>query len=153
MTSAPGKGCLMLYELDKSHLNSALAANNIDPAIRQSIINFLVHDGDFAGDGKVTVQEGDFPPLNPSAQVLILDTPSATIPTDHNLKVIVDGDADLTVTGNNSVFVATGPTGDRVDLTGSSGNDTVMSGSGPDTILAGSGADSIVGGLGNDSIR
>lgn len=47
----------------------------------------------------------------------------------------------INVTGSNDVFVATDAGDDKVDLTGSFGNDVVMTGSGNETVWGGSGAD------------
>src|ERR1700733_6122375 len=98
------------YDLTRSELNSLLAADHIDPSVRQSIINYLVSDGSFSGPGHtVKVQETGFPPLDSHAQVLLVDSATATVATDPNLKAIVDiADATLTVTGGNNVLVATG---------------------------------------------
>lgn len=142
------------YDLTRSELNNLLAADNIDSSVRQAIIDYLVDDGTLAGHhAKVEVQESGFPPLDPKAEVLIVDSSPASVSTDPNLKVIVDvADATLTVTGGKNVLVATGTGDDSVDLSGSSGRDVVLTGSGNDTVVGGDGADSIYGGDGNDSL-
>ena len=139
---------------NQTDLSSLLASDGIDPAVQASILNYLHNDGLLTGPGDtVDVQLSGYPPLDPNAQVLFVDTSPAKVITDSNLKVIVDtADAKIKVTGHNSVFVTTGSGDDRIDLTGSSGNDVVMSTGGDDTILGGSGADSIYGGSGDDSI-
>ena len=142
----------MIYDLNRSELNSLLASNSVDPAVRQSIIDYLVSDGLLTGPGsKVVVQEGGA--LESSTQVLIVDSSPASVATDPNLKVIVDtADATLTVTGSNNVLVTTGPGDDSVNMTGSSGKDVVITGAGNDTVLGGQGADSIYGGTGDDKL-
>lgn len=140
------------YDLNRAELNSLLAANHIDPLVRQSIIDYLQDDG-FLHDHGSTVQAQEGGTLDFNTQVLLVDSPTATVATDPNLQVIVDlADANLTVTGSDPVLVATGRGDDYVDMTGSSGNDVVMAGSGNDTILGGTGADTIIGGNGNDSL-
>ncbi len=141
------------YDLTASELSGLLLTENISPAITQSIINYLDTNGGFTGPGGTTnVQEGG--PLSPSTQVLLVDTPTATVATDANLLSIVDiADASLTVTGSKNVLVATGDGNDRLDLSGTSGRDVVLAGSGNDTIFGGTGADTITVGDGNDIIH
>src|SRR5271163_2982048 len=123
---------MSIYDLSRSALNHLLASDGIDSSVRNAIIDYLRDDGLLTGHGsKVAVQENGFPPLDPSAQVLIVDNSPASVATDPNLKVIVDvSDATLTVTGSNNVLVATGPGDDKVIMTGSSGKDVVVTGSG-----------------------
>ena len=70
------------YDLSRSALNSLLAADHIDPSVRQSIINYLQHDGLLVGPGStVKVQESGYPPtLDPNAQVLLVDIPLILYP-------------------------------------------------------------------------
>ena len=64
------------YDLDRSELNSLLASSNIDPSVRKSIIDYLQDDGLLTGHGStVQVQEGGS--LDPSTQVLLVDTSPA----------------------------------------------------------------------------
>src|SRR5271170_2747742 len=113
------------YDLNRSELNGLLAADHIDPSVRQAIINYLVDDHSFSGPGRtVAVQESGYPPLDRNAQVLLVDTPFASVQTDAHLQAIVDiSDATLKVTGSNNVLIATGPGNDKVDITGTSGKD------------------------------
>jgi Ca2+-binding RTX toxin-like protein len=141
----------------QTQLNSLLASGGIDLSVRNAIINSLMIDGYLTSPGdKVAVQDENlpppiFPPLASSAQVLYLTNPVDTVATDANLKVIVEtGDAVLSVTGSNDVFVATGKGPDLVDMRGSSGDNVIMVGSGNQMVLAGAGADSVYGGKGAD---
>src|SRR5579863_10188505 len=143
------------YDLTRSELNSLLAADHVDPTVRQSVLQYLSENGDLSGHGsRVEVQESGYPPtLDPNAEVLIVDSKSTTVQTDMSLKAIIDiADATLAVTGSNNVFVGTGPGANLVDMRGSSGDDVVVTGSGGQTVLGGQGADSIYAGSGNDSL-
>ena len=135
-------------EYNLNQLDGILAAENLDPSVIQAINDYL--GAGFHGD----VQIDGYPPLDPNAEVLIVDNVSGplVVPTNSNLQLIVDADANVTVTGSNNVFVATGASDDTVNMASSSGDDVVQTGSGKDTILGGQGADSIYGGDGNDSI-
>ena len=146
-------------QLTQPELDGLLASGGIDHSVRNSIISYLMADGFLSELGDtVNVQQdpGTFFPqnLDPNAQVLYLsDAPVAFVATDPNLQVIVDvSDAYLDVTGSNDVLVATGRGPDYVDMTGTSGDDTVYLGRGPQTLMAGSGADSVTGGSGHDLI-
>jgi hypothetical protein len=112
------------YDLHRSELNSLLASDHIDPSIRKAIIDYLQDDGLLGSrHSTVSVQEGTDP--NHGTQVLLVDTPYATVNTssDPNLKAIVDvSSGELKVTGGDNVIVATGPQVNLVDLSGSSGN-------------------------------
>jgi Ca2+-binding RTX toxin-like protein len=103
----------------------------------------------------VTVQISDtFEPLNPQADVLVLNNAHGTVETKGQLDAIVQnvsGDSDLRVTGNQDVLVATGIGNNFVDMQ-NAGDDIVLTGSGSDTILDGNGNDTILGGNGNDFI-
>lgn len=142
------------YDLNRSELNSLLAADHIDPSVRKAIINYLVDDGLLTGPhGTVVVQEGTYPPLDSNTEVLLLNSPNATVntSTDPNLKVIVDvGDAHLKVTGSDNVLVATGAGVDLINMSGSSGNDVVIA-EGANTIGGGHGNDHLWGDSGNYS--
>jgi hypothetical protein len=101
------------YDLNRSELNSLLASDHIDPSVRKSIIDYLQDDGLLTGHGStVAVQEsgyqsGNPATLDPTAQVLFVDTSPISVGTDPALKVIVDtADANLIVTGTTDVFVA-----------------------------------------------
>jgi Ca2+-binding RTX toxin-like protein len=140
---------MAIYDLNRSELNSLLASNDIDPSVRKSVIDYLA-DGGSLSHGS-TAQVETYPALDLNAQVLTVDTPTASVTTDPTLKVIVDlSDASLTVAGNNDVLIATGRGDDTVNITGMTGAEVVMTGSGSDTVYGGSGADSIYGGNGND---
>jgi hypothetical protein len=112
------------YDLHRSELNSLLASDHIDPSVRKAIIDYLEDDGLLhSRHSTVSVQGG----TNPShgTQVLIVDTPNATVNTsaDPNLKAIVDiSGGELKVTGGDNVIVATGPHVNLIDLSGASGN-------------------------------
>jgi len=112
------------YDLHRSELNSLLASDHIDPSVRKAIIDYLQDDGLLGSrHSTVSVQEGTHP--DHGTQVLIVDTPNATVNTssDPNLKAIVDvSSGELKVTGSDNVIVATGPHVNLVDLSGSSGN-------------------------------
>ena len=56
------------------------------------------------------------------------------------------------VSGVQGLFVTLGPGDDRLDLSGTSTNNTIIGGSGNDTIICGSGNDSVRSGDGRDSI-
>jgi len=143
---------MALYDLNRSQLSSLLLSNNIDHSVTKSVINYLVDDGLLHGH-TVAVQEGGAG-LDPSAQVLIVDSPTAAVAIDPNLMAIVDiADADLTVTGSGDLLIATGSDDDKVDLSGATGDLRVMTGSGNDTIVGGGGSETLVGGGGNDSIE
>jgi Ca2+-binding RTX toxin-like protein len=142
------------YDLNRSELNSFLASDHVDRSVRMGVIDYLQDQG-FLTHPKSTVdvQQGGVADPSDPTQVLIVDTQTATVATDSNLKAIIDiADASLTVTGGNNVFIGTGHGNDMVTMTGSSGNDVVMTGSGNDVVLGGAGADSIYGGSGNDSL-
>jgi Ca2+-binding RTX toxin-like protein len=137
---------MAIYDLNRSELNSLLASNQIDHSVRQSIIDYLADDSLLRGH-RSTVHVETNPPLDSNAQVLAINTPTASIITDPTLKVVVDlADANLTVAGNNDVLIATGPGDDLVNITGMTGAEVVMTGSGNDTVYGGSGPDSIYGG-------
>jgi hypothetical protein len=108
---------MALYQLDRSELNSLLISDNVDPSTRKAVIDLLKDDGDFKHHGTVQVQQGDNDPTMPGfqvadgTQVLILDTPHATIADTSNLEVIVDlpSAGDLTVTSGpdtGDLFIA-----------------------------------------------
>jgi Ca2+-binding RTX toxin-like protein len=65
--------------------------------------------------------------------------------------ITLQGDQDLTATGNDGINVIIGNDGNN-RLEAWKGNDTIDGGLGNDTILAGSGNDSASGGEGNDSL-
>src|SRR5215467_2536283 len=98
---------MAIYDLNRSGLDHLLASDPVDPSIRQAIIDYLRDDDLLRGHhSMVAVQEGGLP-LDPAAQVFLVDTP-AVVATDANLKVIVDvGGGDLTVTGSDNVFITT----------------------------------------------
>ena len=75
-------------------------SNNIDPSVRQSIIDYLQDDGLLHGHNS-TVDVGDL--SDPNAQVLFLTTPINSVDTSAypNLDVIIGEDANLTVTGSS----------------------------------------------------
>ena len=51
------------YDLTRSELNSLLAADHVDPTVRQSVLQYLSENGDLSGPGsKVEVQESGYPP-------------------------------------------------------------------------------------------
>jgi hypothetical protein len=112
------------YDLHRSELNSLLASDHIDPSVRKAIIDYLEDDGLLGSrHSTVSVQEG----TNPShgTQVLLVDTPNATVNTsgDPDLKAIVDvSSGELSVTGGDNLIVATGPQVNLINLSGSSGN-------------------------------
>jgi hypothetical protein len=112
------------YDLHRSELNSLLASDHIDPAVRKAIIDYLEDDGLLGSrHSAVSVQEGTHP--DHGTQVLLVDTPNATVNTssDPNLKAIVDlSSGELKVTGGDNLIVATGPQVNLIDLSGSSGN-------------------------------
>src|SRR5215467_12270098 len=143
---------MAIYDLARSDLNQFLLSDPVDPSVRNSIIKYLVDEGFSQGNDMVQVQEGGS--LNPSTQLYIANTPTASVATDPNLRAIIDvADSSLTVTGPDGLFIGTGPGNHTVDISGTSGNDVVMTGSGDDTILGGAGFDTLVGGDGNDSIQ
>jgi hypothetical protein len=112
------------YDLHRSELNSLLASDHIDPSVRKAVLDYLQDDGLLGSHhSTVSVQEGTHP--DHGTQVLLVDTPNATVNTssDPNLKAIVDvSSGELKVTGGDNVIVATGPHVNLVDLSGSSGN-------------------------------
>src|SRR5215470_6357423 len=115
---------MAIYDLNRSELNSLLASNHFDPSVRQAVIGYLTDDGLLKPGGTVHVETN--PALDSNAQVLTVDTPTASITTDPTLQVIVDlADANLTVSGNNDVLIATGADNDRVDITGLTGAEVV----------------------------
>ena len=59
------------YDLDRSHLNSLLASNGIDPSVRKSVIDYLQDDGLLHGHDGVHVETN--PPINSNAQVLLVE--------------------------------------------------------------------------------
>jgi hypothetical protein len=112
------------YDLHRSELNGLLASDHIDPSVRKAIIDYLENDG-FLGTrhSTVSVQDGTHP--DHGTQVLIVNTPNATVNTsgDPNLKAIVDvSSGELKVTGGDSLIVGTGPHVNLIDLSGSNGN-------------------------------
>jgi hypothetical protein len=112
------------YDLHRSELNSLLASDHIDPSVRKAIIDYLEDDGLLGSrHSTVSVQEGTHP--DHGTQILLVDTPNATVNTsgDPNLKAIVDiSSGELKVTGGDNLVVATGPHVNLIDLSGSSGN-------------------------------
>ena len=143
---------MAIYDLARSGLDHLLALDPVHAPVRNAIIDYLVDDGYLRDHGTVQVQEGG--PVDPGTQVYIVDTPTATVATDPNLQAIVDvADASLTVTGPDGLFIGTGAGDHTVDISGTTGNEVVMTGSGDDTILGGAGFDTLVGGHGNDSIQ
>ena len=140
------------YDLTSAQLSGLLLSEDISPTITHDIINYLNDNGGFSGPGSTTkVQEGGA--LLPSTQVLLVDTPTATVATDPNLLSIIDvADAALTVTGGHNVLVAAGDNDIGINLAGTTGKDVVRVGDGNDTITGGSGADSIYAGDGSDTI-
>jgi Ca2+-binding RTX toxin-like protein len=147
---------MALYELDRSELNSLLVSDHVDPSARKAIIDLLQDDGYFKGHGTVQVQEGGS--LDSSTQVLIVDTPNATVTADSALKVIVDtADANLTVTGGNELFIVTNDdSGNGNDDGHGHGHDDDWSkgGGGNNTLVGGSGSfDTVIGGSGNDVLH
>ena len=141
-----------MYDLNRSGLENFLASDPVSPAISQAIIDYLKDDGLLHGHDTVAVQVGGT--LDPTAQVYVVDNPTASISVDANLKVIIDdAGGQLNVIGKNDVLIATGSSDVKVDLTGSSGNDVVVLGSGNNTVLGGTGADSVYGGTGNDTLQ
>lgn len=143
---------MAIYDLARSGLDHLLALDPVHAPVRNAIIDYLVDDGYLRDHGTVQVQEGGS--LDPGTQVYIVDTPTATVATDPNLQAIVDvADSSLTVTGSDGLFIGTGPGDHTVDISGTTGNEVVMTGSGDDTILGGAGFDTLVGGHGNDWIQ
>lgn len=163
------------YDLDRVELNHLLT-QNIDPAARASVIDYLLKSGIFddnddndhhpgqengwhknyhQGTINVEISNGTLP-LDPQAQVLALTTANNVVSTtDTALKVIVENvatDSHLTVSeGNTDVMIVTGRGNNFVELH-DSGNDIILAGGGNDTVKAGAGADSVYGGGGNDSL-
>jgi Ca2+-binding RTX toxin-like protein len=140
------------YDLTASELSGLLQSDNISPSITHDIINYLESHGGFNGPGDTTiVQQGGA--LNPNTNVFLVDSQSATVATDANLKAIVDiADASLTVTGGNNVMVAAGDASDSINLAGTTGKDVVEVGDGNNTITGGSGPDTIIAGDGDNTI-
>jgi hypothetical protein len=125
------------YDLNRSELNHVLVSDGIDPTVRAAVINYLNNDNLLDDKGStVAVQEdnhpaGNYPPLDPNTQVLVLTSPSGFVDTstDPNLEVIVGGgDAHLTVTGSSDLLIAAGKGVNLVDLSGTTGNEAVVVG-------------------------
>src|SRR5215472_10191488 len=139
------------YDLTSSELSGLLQSDNISPTITQDIINYLESNGGFNSSGTTTVQQGGA--LDPNTNVFLVDSQSATVATDANLKAIVDiADAALTVTGGNNVMVAAGDASDSINLAATTGKDLVEVGDGNNTITGGSGPDTIIAGDGDNTI-
>jgi Ca2+-binding RTX toxin-like protein len=164
------------YDESKSDLESILQGQGVSDQVINTIVSHLTFDSDgkvpvefvFPPDGSPTQPVPNVPDSNgQNPQGLILEAAPNTVNTDLDpaLKFIVqsatDSDLsspDLTVTGHQSVTIATG------DLAGATnpyylalndwGNDTVYLGDGSDTVTAGHGADKIYAGDGdNDSLQ
>ena len=144
---------MAIYDLARSDLNQLMLSDPVDSSVRTSIINYLVGDGLLHGNDTVQVQASGS--LDPSTQVYIADTPTATVATDANLDAIIMDPAvsKLTVTGSDGLIIGVGTGDPTIDISGTTGNDVVMGGSGGDTILGGAGFDTLIGGDGNDSIQ
>jgi Ca2+-binding RTX toxin-like protein len=143
------------YDLNRGQLNGLLAFEGIDPSVRKAVIDYLQDDGFLQGPhSMVHVETSDGGNGDGTEQVLLVNTPDATVATGGNLSAIVDiaSDANLVVTGGDDVFVGTGPGSDTVDMSGTSGDDVVMTGAGDDSVLGGTGDDSIYGGGGQDTL-
>src|ERR1043166_2324551 len=113
------------YDLDRTELNQILSSN-IDPGAQKAVIDYLLRNGAFEnndehghgygkghdphahhhhhhGHGEPTVDvqtSNGTDPLDPDAQLLNLTSPTNTVTTGGDLKVIVEnvaGDATLTV--------------------------------------------------------
>ena len=152
---------MALYQLDRSDLKSLLISDNVDPSTRRAVIDLLQDDGYFKGHGAVQVQDGGA--LNPNTQVLIVDTPNATVVADPALKVIVDLAPNLTVSGATDLYIAT-PDGSSAvpghgkhhayglvdDKDEDHGHNTIGGGSSLDTVTGGGGNDHQ--GIGHDTV-
>src|SRR6516164_1661103 len=126
---------MAIYDLARSDLNQLMLSDPVDSSVRTSIINYLVGDGLLHGNDTVQVQASGS--LDPSTQVYIADTPTATVATDANLDAIIMDPAvsKLTVTGSDGLIIGVGTGDPTIDISGTTGNDVVMGGSGGDTIL------------------
>lgn len=146
---------------DLSTLDTALQNEGVNPTATD-VNKFLISRGDTTGinDTKdlISVFTGTPPfPTNEPAQV-----DNITVAGTYNINtdqypllqaIILDdtGTQNLTVTGHNSILIATGNGTNTITLQ-DHGNDIVEAGSGSNTITGGSGADSIYSGGTNDSV-
>ncbi len=118
--------------MTQPQLDAVLTANgNLDPSVRQAVLDQLNADGVYdypAVPGLAAiVQTGANAPLDPTAQVLDIDSPATTtVTTDDGLDVIVHdvpGTSSLTVFGSSSVFIAAGHGNNSIVLS-DTGDDT-----------------------------
>jgi Ca2+-binding RTX toxin-like protein len=154
--------------LTRTDLGKEDGVKNLDTDVKKALLNALYADGIYTHSGDphetaVFQDDLDLGKVDPTTQILELDTNNAAIDTSANpsLAAIImddaggphgDGNAhNLTVTGSDSIFVAMGDGADTVTLN-DSGNDTVYGGGGHDFIDAtnSTGHDSLVGAGGHD---